>query len=42
MKMTCTFSLAEHFLGIYEDVRDNITDETSVFGEDGGKWCENP
>lgn len=41
MKMTCTFSLAEHFLGIY-DVRDNITDETSVFGEDGGKWCENP
>ena len=42
MRMTCTFSLAEHLLGIYEDVRDNTTDETSVFGEDGGKWRENP
>ncbi|CAH3117900.1 unnamed protein product [Porites lobata] len=33
---TQTMSLAEHFLGIYEDVRDNTTDETSVFGENGG------
>lgn len=30
------FSLADQLLGIYEDIRDNSTNETSVFAEKGG------
>ena len=32
-----SFSLAEHFVGIYEDIHDNLTNETSVFAEEGGR-----
>lgn len=36
---TQTMSLAEHLVGVYEDVHDNSTNETSVFGEIGEIDC---
>lgn len=31
-----SFSLADRLLGVYEDMSDNSTNETSVFAEKGG------